>query len=81
VLVKPNLLVVGGLVWNWPPRSSFVNNFFIRNVQTKIQNVHTCANDEQSFDALDEQTRMSYRKLFFSNVGGLTSHGLCRLIS
>jgi len=27
-----------------PPK--FVNNFFTRNVQTKIRNVYTCTNDE-----------------------------------
>jgi len=35
----------------------FFNNFFARNVQTKIRNVQMMSN------------RMNYRKLFFSNVG------------
>jgi len=30
------------------PQNCFINNFLIKDVQTKIQNVHTCANDEQS---------------------------------
>jgi len=35
-------------MWSWPPQNCFINNFLIKDVQTKIQNVHTYVNDEQS---------------------------------
>jgi len=44
---QSNLLLVRtvGRLWS---QNCFFNNFFTRIVQTKIQNVYTCTNDEQS---------------------------------
>jgi len=37
-----------GLMWSCPHQEFFLNNFFIKSVQTKIKKVHSCANNVQS---------------------------------
>jgi len=43
-----------------------LNNFFTRNIQTKIRNVHTYANNEQSNETIES---------YFFLMLRLTSHG------
>jgi len=70
MLIKPNLLVVGGLIEIGRLEVLLSITFLLKMCKQKFEmciHVQTL----QSFDALDEQTmKMSYRKLFFSNVEG-----------
>jgi len=50
--IKTNLIQFaqswGAIVKLAPPQNCFINKFLIKDLETKIQNVHTCADDEQS---------------------------------